>query len=182
MTARLVLVQGPIAVGKSALARALTARLRRDGARVALVELDQIAEMALPTLPDWADAHRIFCSVVAQWLGTPPDVVVAEGVGSPEEAAALHAAVADARGAPPDGEPTLSVVLTVAYATALERALADPTRGISRDPAFLRREYDRWDRVREEMPADLRLDTSAATLEECVEAVLGRLGGRLEPA
>lgn len=55
----LVAVAGPQASGKSALARALSAELRRQGELVALVELDQIAAMALPTLPDWDTAQQI---------------------------------------------------------------------------------------------------------------------------
>lgn len=48
----LVLIAGPIAAGKSAVSRALAESLRADGTRLALVELDQIADMARPTLPD----------------------------------------------------------------------------------------------------------------------------------
>lgn len=56
----LVIVAGPQASGKSTLAAALSAELRHRGERVALVELDQIAEMAIPTLPSWDVAHHIF--------------------------------------------------------------------------------------------------------------------------
>lgn len=75
----LVLIAGPIAAGKSAVSRALAESLRAGGTRLALVELDQIADMARPTLPDWTDAHRIFASVTAQWLDAGA-VPLAEGV------------------------------------------------------------------------------------------------------
>lgn len=46
----LIIIVGPQASGKSTLAAALSRKLRDQGEDVALVELDQIAAMALPTL------------------------------------------------------------------------------------------------------------------------------------
>ncbi len=66
-----VLLVGPQASGKSTVARALCKELRQQGELVALVELDQIAEMALPTLPSWDTAARIFAMVAGEWA--PPD-------------------------------------------------------------------------------------------------------------
>ena len=60
--ATLVLLVGPQASGKSTLATALSEELRRRGELVALVELDQIAAMALPTLPNWDIATHILGS------------------------------------------------------------------------------------------------------------------------
>lgn len=67
MAAALLVIAGPQASGKSTVARALADDLRAHGKSVALVALDDIAEMALPTLPEWDAAHGIFASVVAQW-------------------------------------------------------------------------------------------------------------------
>lgn len=49
----LIAISGPIASGKSALAKALSAELRSRGSSVALTDLDTVAEMTLPTLPEW---------------------------------------------------------------------------------------------------------------------------------
>lgn len=67
--------------------------------------------------------------------------------------------------------PVRLVLLDVAYETALERALADPTRGISKDRAILSTYY-------EEFKAEwrgrdvLRLDTGKARLAETTRAVV----------
>ena len=80
-----VLIAGPQASGKSTLAAALAAELRKGGEMVALVELDQIAAMALPTLAGWDAAHQIFESVTGMWARTSLTCVVAEGSGTQDE-------------------------------------------------------------------------------------------------
>lgn len=82
---RLVMISGPIASGKSTLAAELARLLRNAGLSVALTDLDTVAEMALPTLPDWAWAHDIHAQLVGAWLATGIDVVVDEGTSRPNE-------------------------------------------------------------------------------------------------
>ena len=82
---RLVVVSGPIASGKSTLASELADLLRSAGEAVAVVGLDTIAEMALPTLDDWTWAHEIHGQVVGGWLATPIPTVIAEGTGTQAE-------------------------------------------------------------------------------------------------
>lgn len=174
----LLLIAGPIAAGKSAVSRALADVLRADGHRLALVELDQIADMARPTLPDWADAHRLFASVTSQWLDAGLDLVIAESVSSRNE---LELAL----GGVPAGTPLLTVVLTCDADTALRRAQADPTRGVSRQEDFLRRIHADWALQLPQIPADLVLDTAAAPLAQSVHrirsAVLSLLRGDERP-
>lgn len=164
----LILIAGPIAGGKSTVARALAQRLRHSGDQVALVELDQIAEMALPTLPDWAVAQTIFGSVVGQWLRSPLTVVIAEGPGSESEVDGVLSHV-------PDGTPVLTVVLTSSFEIAFARAQTDPTRGISRDHDFLFGAFQSWaaDRVRIEY--DVLLDTGIVTVDACVATIYSHL-------
>ncbi|WP_454294037.1 AAA family ATPase [Salana multivorans] len=164
----LVLVIGPIASGKSTVARLLGARLREAGERVAVVGLDEIAEMALPTLPGWDVASGVFASVVGQWLGTALDVVVAEGPGNPDEVGQVLAAV-------PAGVHVVSIVLTSELDVALARAQADPTRGISQNPDFLGRMYQEWAADRPLLTADLTIDTGTTTLEDSVAAIRAHL-------
>ncbi|MBG6215046.1 hypothetical protein RCH23_003001 [Cryobacterium sp. CAN_C3] len=162
----LVLISGPIAAGKSTVARALAERLRTGGEQVALVELDQIAEIALPTLPDWSAAHGTFNSVVGQWLATPVTVVVAEGPGSEGEVSALVPEV-------PPRTPVMIAVLTSTFDVAFARASADPSRGISRERAFLSDEFARWAEEMPQMEHDVLIDTGALSVEESVDLLLG---------
>lgn len=165
----LVLIAGPIAAGKSAVSRRLAEELRAAGRQLALVELDAIADMARPTLPDWAYAQRIFAAVTGQWLGTGLDLVIAESVSDRAELADLLRHV-------PAGTPVLTVVVTCPVEVALERALADPTRGISRERDFLHDVHARW---ADEMPlisADLVLDTATMSLGDGVQRIRAALG------
>lgn len=167
MVTPLMLIAGPIAAGKSAVSRRLAAELRASGTQVALVELvelDAIADMARPTLPDWTDAHRIFGSVVGQWLQAGLDLVIAESVSDREELDAVLRNV-------PAGTPVLTVAVTCAYETALERALADATRGLSRDPDFLRGVHTAWAAQEPKLPTDLLLDSGTTSLEESVRRI-----------
>ncbi|MFT3888404.1 MAG: hypothetical protein QM713_09630 [Arachnia sp.] len=159
-----VVIAGPQASGKSTLAKALADGLRADGERVALVELDQIAAMALPTLPGWDTAHRIFESVVGSWLGSDLTCVVAEGSGSADEVAGLRALA-------PAGVATLTVATTSTFDVAFSRAQADPTRGISRDHGFLSGVYERWSDELARINPDVVIDTGAVGLDQGVELV-----------
>jgi energy-coupling factor transporter ATP-binding protein EcfA2 len=78
---RLVLIAGPIASGKSTLADTLAGKLRSGGRAVVVVGLDTVAEMALPTLPDWTWAHEVHGQLVGAWLEKPIHTVIAEGLG-----------------------------------------------------------------------------------------------------
>lgn len=163
----LVLIIGPIAGGKSALAAALTDQLRQDGRQVALVGLDEIAAMALPTLPDWQDAHTIHASVVGQWLRTSLDVVVAEGPESREQVQLVLDQV-------PAQTQVLKVIVTIDHEIALARAQADPTRGISKQPEFLSRVHREWQAEWPLIECDVIIDTGLTALADSVAAVLGR--------
>lgn len=167
----LVLIAGPIAAGKSSVSRALAEALRADGTSLALVELDQIADMARPTLPEWTDAHRIFASVTAQWLDAGLDLVIAEAVSSRHELDLVLGGV-------PAGTPRLTVVLTCEVGTALGRALADRSRGVSRQEDFLRQVHADWARQLPQIPADLIIDTGATPLAESVQKIRVALAER----
>ena len=162
---RLLVISGPIAAGKSTLAVEVTRRLRELGLSVALVDLDAIAEMALPTLPDWAWAHRIHAETVGAWLRTGIDMVVDEGTSTPGEIRQVLDHV-------PEGTAVFHVVLHAEYERALARAQADPSRGISKDPEFLRRAYDGFAAVAHLLPADLRLDVESEIPERLADAVI----------
>lgn len=158
------MIAGPQASGKSALSRALADRLREHGERVALVELDQIAGMALPTLPSWQRAHELFEAVTAMWARSELTCVIAEGSGSAEEVARLLPQALP-------GAATVSVAATATLETAFARAQADPTRGVSKELGFLREVYTAWPRELERMRPDVVVDTGSAPVRSGVVQV-----------
>lgn len=160
----LVVIVGPQASGKSTVAAALGAAMRADGVPTAVVALDEIAAMALPTLPSWEVAHRIFESVTGHWLSSGLACVIAEGSGSSAEVAGLH------RQAPLE-TAVVAVATTAPFDVALARAQADPTRGVSNQRDFLRRVYDQWPSQLAAIAPDLLIDTSTMTVDEAVRAI-----------
>ena len=79
------MISGLIASGMSTLANEIVRQLRSRGLSVALTDLDTVAAMALPTLPDWDWAHHIHAQLVGAWLATNIDVVIDEDTSSREE-------------------------------------------------------------------------------------------------
>ena len=165
----LIIVAGPQASGKSTLATALSVELRDQGERVALVELDQIAAMALPTLPSWEAAHHIFEATIGLWARTGLTCVVAEGSGSDDEVSRLRTQALP-------GAVIVTVATTVALETAIARAQSDPTRGISKDQSFLSRIYRDWTAELTRISPDIVIDTDRCTVEESVERIGVTLG------
>jgi len=165
----LIIVAGPQASGKSTLATALSVELRDQGERVALVELDQIAAMALPTLPSWEAAHHIFEATIGLWARTDLTCVVAEGAGSDDEVSRLRTQA-------PPGAVIVTVATTVALETAIARAQSDPTRGISKDQSFLSRIYRDWTGELTRINPDIVIDTDQCTVQESVERIGVTLG------
>ncbi|MBZ2198826.1 AAA family ATPase [Occultella gossypii] len=168
----LVLISGPIAAGKSTLARAVTERLRERGRSVALVDLDTVAEMALPTLPDWEWAHEIHARLVGHWVRVPLDVVVDEGTSS-------RAEVAQVLGGVPEQTVVVRVVLVADVQRSWERAQGDPTRGVSKDRDFLERVYRHFEGELPGLERDLLLDVESTSLEESVASILAEVERRL---
>lgn len=132
--------------------------------------LDSVAEMALPTL-DWAWAHEVHGQLVRAWLAAPVCTVIAEGPSTPAELDQLMRWV-------PNDVGVLTVVLRTPYATALERAVQDVDRGISKDPDFLRGDHDRFEAVRPDLSCDLTLDGAEATPTTLAKRVIHTLDSR----
>jgi hypothetical protein len=167
---RLIVIVGPIAAGKSTLAAEVALRLRARGESVAVVGLDSVADMALPTL-DWAWAHEVHGQLVGAWLATPVRTVVAEGPGTPAELDHVRRYL-------PDGAGVLTVVLTTSYETALRRALGDAGRGLSKDPEFLRRTHGRFEDGLPDLAPDLLLDSGRDSPTTLAEHVVRALDAR----
>lgn len=135
---------------------------------MALVELDHIAGMALPTLPSWDVAARIFGLVAGEWARADLTCVIAEGISSRGEVSILL-----------DQVPAAAVVVTVAMTTpfdaALVRARADLTRVMSRDHDWLSDRYDDWSTELSGISADVLLDAGALSVDRGVALLVAAI-------
>jgi hypothetical protein len=166
---RLIVLTGPIAAGKNATADALMRRASRRGLKVVLVDLDDVAAMVGPpgaaAAGLWFAAHLAHGTLVGQWARSDVDLVLAVGpIYTAEDRAALVAHL-------PDAVIAEYVVIDAPVSVTLARALADPTRGRSRDPQFHHAAHARFRALLPEMPRRLLLDTSAADEEAAARAV-----------
>lgn len=166
---RLLMISGPIAAGKSTLAAEVCRRLRARGRSVALTDLDTVAEMALPTLPDWDQAHAVHAQLVAAWCATGIEIVVDEGTSSPEEVRQVLDQL-------PAGVDVVHVVLTADFEASLARAQGEPSRGLSKERDFLRGDHDAYARQLPDLPGTWRLHVEGRTPAELAQDVLDRFG------
>jgi predicted kinase len=167
----LLVVTGPIASGKSTLARAIACEFGARGAKAAAIDLDLIYEMLDPARAPktdqakWAQVRRVTARLAATILAEGVGVVVEGEFVTPAERAEFTEAL------PPGVEPRF-VTLSVSYDVALQRATRDRTRGMSRDPVFLRDHYEATAQAAREVPAtDLALDTGAMGVAEAARVV-----------
>jgi len=171
----LVVITGQIASGKSTLAKALASEFGRRGMPAAAVDLDVVYEMLDPVRAPktnqatWKAARRLAGRIAVALLAEGTRVVLdGEFLSSADRADLLEVL-------PPDVQPRF-VALRVPYETASQRTRIDPTRGVSRDPEFLRDHYEATAPAALAAPSsDLALDTGAAGVEESVRAVIERI-------
>jgi adenylylsulfate kinase-like enzyme len=136
----MIVITGPIASGKSTVARELARKLERAGLHVAVIDLDVVHGMLASDghktdHSTWEFARRAAAILANTFLEQGVAVVVAEGSFNTPGDRSAFAQHLDA------GVDPLYVTLRVSYEEALRRAQTDPTRGVSRDPAFLRRYF-----------------------------------------
>jgi chloramphenicol 3-O-phosphotransferase len=167
----LVVVSGPIASGKSSLARAVACEFGERGLKAAAVDLDLIYEMLDPAhaaktdLARWAQARRISARLATALLAEDVAVVVEGEFLTPAERTDFIDALSP-------GVEARFVTLSTPFDVALERATTDETRGLSRDPAFLRDHYAATAQaLRDVPPADLVVDTGATAIGESARTV-----------
>ena len=152
-----IAVTGPIASGKTTLCVALARELRRRSRTVVRIDTDEVYEQleergtTAGRAETWERARRLACAFAAAALDEVEFVVI-EG-----------ALPADA----------VVVALQTTIDTALVRVDADPTRGVSRDPAVLREAYASFAPDGE---PGLVVDTGTTSVEDAVGLVLERAG------
>ncbi len=164
-----VVITGPIASGKSTLGRALAVELTERGSDSAVVDLDLVYEMLDPCRgaktdqARWSDARRL-AGKIAAGLGQRRSAVVVEGEFGTD---AQRAEFCDEL---PHEWRASFVTLTVDFDEAWRRAMADPTRGASKDKDFLAAHYRALGNVRPD-ERDLVLDTGDVSVSLAAQSV-----------
>jgi predicted kinase len=166
-----IVVSGPIASGKSTVARALAAEYARADLAVAVIDLDLIHGMLIPPRGRdaddvWQQARRAAGALARAFLRAGATGVIVEGEFIRDEERAVFT---DALG----GDVDLRyVTLLVSYDQALHRARADRTRGASRDPGFLRPYFSQVEPALARTPgSDLLLNTEEISVDAAVAAI-----------
>jgi predicted kinase len=173
----LVVISGPIASGKSTVAQALARQLERIGGRVVVIDLDLVHDSLQHPAggPEdhaaaWSLARHAAAAAANQLLEEGVGVVIAEG--SFNESSQRSDFVERLT----TGLAPIYVTLLVSYEEALRRAQRDPTRGVSRDPSFLRQYYARVSPALASLPGtDIVIDTELLTDEATASAVANRI-------
>jgi predicted kinase len=169
----LIIINGSIASGKSAIARAYARHLASRGIEAAVIDLDLLYDMQHHTPgvakgdeKSWEIARRAAAGLTDTFLSQGVRDVVVEGTFFTPAERAAYLDVLSTPIAP------RFVTLRVRYDEALRRAQDDPSRGVSRDPAFLGPHYARLEADMAAVPAtDLILDTERLTPDEAVAAI-----------
>jgi len=134
---KFIIVTGPIASGKTTVARALAARARLQGLDAASIDMDDLVFMV--NGPDWrtvkpmhwaAARHAAAALADAFYAGGASVVTVAGPFFGRSEREGL---IGNMRSSP----SVDVVVLEVALGEAVARASTDPTRTLSKDPVLL---------------------------------------------
>jgi adenylylsulfate kinase-like enzyme len=173
----LIGITGPIASGKSAIARAVAHELGRGGMRTAVIDLDLLYDMLDDRVgvgkrdeATWQIVRAAAGALSDALFAAGIEVVVVDGDLFTEERNEYLTALTN----PVD---SYFVTLWVSYAGALHRATADPSRGISRDADFLRGHFTAVERRLTEVPAsDLVIDTERSSVEEAAGRIIAFAG------
>jgi tRNA uridine 5-carbamoylmethylation protein Kti12 len=143
----LVIITGPVGGGKSTVALALADHFRATGQMTAVIDLDRVYIMARQIdgygeASIWAVARRGAAALADSFYADGIQVVIVEGeFFTRDELETLY----DALSTP---VRHCFATLAVTYQTALCHVAGDPTRGMSRDPEFLRRLYAQFEAAR----------------------------------
>jgi predicted kinase len=158
-----IVITGPIASGKSTVARALYHELAGLDVRVAVIDLDILEDMLTadgpkPDATTWTIARRAAARLANGFLTDGVAVVIADGSFNLASDRAAFEQQLDTNVNP------LYVTLRVTLEEALRRAQSDPTRGVSRDPAFLGGYFAAATKVSANLPTtDIVIDTMSVS-------------------
>lgn len=166
----LIVITGSIASGKSTIARKAAAHLRTAGNRTAVIDIDLVYEMLADNPKSdeqtWRLTHTMAGHLTAMFFEQGIRFVAVDGEFWTAQSRG------DLAGAIPSGTATSFVTLKVSFTEALRRAQAEPSRGISKDPVFLKPHMDAFAAILPEFAAtDTILDTQAASPEDLASRI-----------
>ena len=173
-TPRLIVINGPIASGKTSVARALASWVRGRGKSAAAIDMDDLVEIVMgsewggSTPAHWRMARTLATALIERLAELDVEVVVLSGPFFTEES---RAELREGLKLP----AITFVTLEVSLEESIRRCLADDARVITKDPQFVSRIYNgiEW-RL---LPADdVFLSTEATSLDDAVHTVARRLG------
>jgi chloramphenicol 3-O-phosphotransferase len=166
----LIVITGPIASGKSTMARAVARELESRAKPAAVIDLDVVYELfehdGAPKEDEtkWRRARRAAAALTTSALEGGDAAILDADVLTPGASELLLYLRGDTK--------PLIVALSVSFAGALGRVDADSTRTASRDRAFLRRHYDVVDEaLRSFASIDLAIDTEVVPAEEAARTI-----------
>jgi shikimate kinase len=170
----IIVITGPIASGKSTVARALAAALESRGVRSKVIDLDVVHDqLAGRSAADasWTLARREAAAMANAFDDRDVAVVIAEGsFNLPGDRATFAEHL----------RPSASLVFVthqVSFEEALRRAQGDPTRGQSQDPAFLGPHFAARRDVLAAVPAtDIVIDSERTTPQRAATAIARLVG------
>ena len=173
-----IVITGPIASGKSTVAKALARELELNDVGAEVIDLDDVHDrLTANGSPSddstWTRARQEMARFANALLDEGVAVVIADGsFNVPSDRAVL------ARGIRQSSR-LVFVTLQVSFAEAIRRAQGDSTRGQSRDPQFLGKQFAARQSVLAAVPAtDIVIDTERTTPSAVAEAI-ARLFGPL---
>jgi shikimate kinase len=166
-----IVITGPIASGKSTVARELAGELERGGLTVAVIDLDVLYDTLVGNGSKadgatWTLARHEAATLTNTFVEQGQAVVIVEGSFNRPSHRATLARYLNA-GADPH-----YVALRVSFEEALRRAQGDPTRGVSRDPVVLGSYFAKVSPVLAGAPAtDIVIDTERMTPTDAAAAI-----------
>ncbi len=171
-----IVITGPIASGKSTVAKALARELDLIEVRVAVIDLDLIHDQLITNGlasddSTWSRARLETARMANALQEEGVAVVIAEGsfnLASDRAMLAQHLR--------PSPGPVY-VTLQVSFEEALRRARGDPTRGRSQDPSFLGSHFAARRDVLAAVPAtDIMIDTERTTPNVAAKTIARLVG------
>ncbi|MFN8487982.1 MAG: hypothetical protein U0350_10340 [Caldilineaceae bacterium] len=174
----LIVITGPVGAGKSTTSLALAQALRRPDVAVAVIDLDQMygfvrQQDGYGEQAAWLRARQGAAALADCWFASGMSIVIVDGEFFNAEE--LNALLAPIQGS--IGHAFFTLRLT--YESALTRVQGDPSRGDSKNPAFLKWLHTQFTQALPFLEEKSSvITTDALTLEQ----VVARLIATLEPA
>jgi len=175
----LIVITGPVGGGKSSTSIALAHALQRRNRLVAVIDLDQLFGFVLKMDESddetaWQQARAGAAGLSNAFFDSGISVVIVEGEFF--TAGELDALLAQIR----TGVGRHIFTLKVSYAQAGTRVQGDPSRGMSKNPAFLQSMLIKFEQALPFLSqASTIIEADAPTLDDVVDELVSRVALRL---